>query len=114
VIPHWERCAPWLAKALEHAKEHTLEHVRACLLDGSAILWPGERSAIVTQVVGGDLHFWLGGGNLRELMAMRPGIEAWGRAAGCRAATGKGRPGWERLMKRHGYAPHEGELRKLL
>ena len=103
-----------LQAALDHGGEYSLADVQARLLAGAAILWPGKRAAIVTEVHGAELHFWLGGGDLSELLAMRPGIEAGGRAAGCQFATGQGRPGWERLMKHHGYAPHQGELRKAL
>ena len=114
MIPHWERCAGWLQAALDHAGEHTLEHVHDECLNGRAILWPGERCAIVTHVIDRELHCWLGGGDLRELLTLRPGIEAWGRAAGCTHATLKGRTGWARLFASFGYAPSDGEMRKPL
>lgn len=115
----FERCWPWLAPALALHGEDTQEGLRAEILTGRAQLWPGERCAVVTQCVlgpdGGSIHAWLGGGKLRGMLALRPGIEAFGRAMGCTFATIDGRKGWERLYRRFGYEPHDGGLlRKVL
>jgi hypothetical protein len=114
-IPHWDRCAAWLEAALAHAGEFDLQMVFERVSRGDAVLWPGERAAVVTEVAEGELHAWLAAGDLAEIVAMTPGLEAWGRAAGCSAATLRGRPGWARVLGPHGYAPRGGgELRKVL
>lgn len=81
-----------------------------------AQLWRGDTAAVVTQCVerhdGRALHVWLAGGALRGVLALRPGIEAWGRAQGCEFMTINGRTGWARVLGRHGYRNVAGELRK--
>lgn len=81
-------------------------------------VWPGERSALLTRLLrtpeGGCCHVWLGGGALRELIALRPGVEAWARAQGCTHATIDGRPGWARLFREAGYRLAGPVLRKEL
>lgn len=98
--------------------EDSEDHVIAELEAGRAQLWPGEVAAIVTQCVqrsdGRFLHVWLAGGLLGGLMALRPGVEAWGRAQGCDFVTINGRLGWARVLKPHGFATVNGELRKRL
>lgn len=69
----------------------------------TAQLWLGERSAIVTEIVGDAIHVWLGAGDLAELLNMRPLIEQAGREWGCKRATIDGRLGWDRVFKPHGF-----------
>ena len=114
----FRRVWPLIAPALHMEAEDTEQGLLAEILAGRAQLWPGEACAIVTQCIrsaeGGTIHAWLGGGNLREMLALRPGIEAWGRAMGCSWATIDGRKGWERLYRRFGYEPDGEVLRKAL
>lgn len=114
----FDRCWPLLEPALALDREDTRDGLLAQILAGQAQLWPGEDCAIVTQCVlndgVGSIHAWLGGGRLCGMLALRPGIEAWGRAMGCAFATIDGRKGWERLYRPFGYEPHEGLLRKAL
>lgn len=58
---------------------------------------------MVTEVVGDAIHVWLGAGDLNELLTMRPKVEAWGKAVGCKRATIDGRLGWDRVLKPHGF-----------
>lgn len=101
--------------ALEDATE---EEVIAELAANRAQLWPGERSAMVTMLnntpEGRCLHIWLAGGDMHELVAMTPGLEAWGRQQGCHYANIHGRRGWERVGRNLGWYAHDGELRKRL
>lgn len=116
----FERCWPWLAAALARGEERGLS--KAALWDvlarGQAMLWPGDGGALVTQCLitpeGRFLHCWLGGGALRTLLALRPGVEAWGRAMGCEYASIDGRKGWERVFRPFGYGRCGAELRKRL
>lgn len=105
----------WLTPALNDA---TLDEVIAELVAGRAQLWPGETAAMVTQCLDGPegrvLHVWLAGGDLAGVMALKPGVEAWGRAMGCRKVTINGRAGWARILRSDGFRMVDGELRKNL
>lgn len=95
----------------------TEAEVLALLESGQATLWPGKRSAMVTQLIRAEElfgHVWLGGGDLRELLELQPGAEAWGRAQGAVAVRINGRPGWARVLRRRGFEPFGSELRKAL
>ena len=99
VITLWPVCYPRLEKAIEMMHGlHDGGTVLNMILEGKADLWPGERSAIVTQIVtyplGKCLHFWLAGGSLDELKRMEPEIVAWGKRQGCIADSISGRRGW--------------------
>jgi hypothetical protein len=69
---------------------------------GRLQFWPGERSCIVTELIEypkyTQLHFFLAGGRLEELMAMVPLVEEWGKSRGCTRASLIGRRGWERTF----------------
>jgi hypothetical protein len=111
----WVRCRPWLVPAL---REDTEAHVVGELLANRAQLWPGKACAFVTQLCRDDEPYilvWLAGGDLRELLTMQPGMEAWARAQGCVSAWINGRRGWARALRKTGFEPHgDGELRKVL
>ena len=103
----------WIRPALIDTTE---AEVVAELRAGRAQLWPGETAAVVTQCMmrgdGRALHVWLAGGKMQGVLALRPGIEAWGRAQGCEFMTINGRAGWARVLGRHAYRTVDGELRK--
>lgn len=113
----WARYRAWLLPALR-AECATEAELLDDILTGRAQLWAGEAAAMVTQRIGGDgvhrLHVWLGGGDLTELLAMRPGIEAWARAQGCRHITIDGRAGWTRVLRRLGYTTVGHQLQRTL
>jgi hypothetical protein len=107
----WARCAPWIEAALVHAGgTHRTDDVKTMIERGEAGFWPGRRAAAVALVEDDPcerrLLIWLAGGELAELGGpILEQMEAWGRAAGCRRALIVGRAGWERALKRQGYAP---------
>lgn len=107
----WDRCAPWIEAALEHSGgSHGIEDVRALCEAGEARFIPGERSAAVVEIYTYPklkrLHLWLNGGDMDELVnVLLPIAEAWGRSEGCTQVTTAGRPGWDRVMARHGFHP---------
>lgn len=110
----WARCRDWLLPAL---REDTEADILWQLMSGRAQIWRGRRSAMLTQLVNGPEPFilvWLGGGDLAELLELRPGVEAWARTQGARAARIKGRRGWARALARFGFEPDGDELRKAL
>lgn len=106
-----------LTEALRRGGEgYNLFDLECELNNGFALLWRGERSAIVTKLHkdenGYFLHVWLGTGDLEDMLKLEPGISAWARARGCRYASINGRKGWSRLFKQFGFNPEDGELRK--
>lgn len=103
VLTLWPHCEPLLRPAIDlMGGLHDSGTVLEFILDRRAELWPGKKSAIVTEFVdypkGRVLHFWLAGGDLGELREMEPGIAEWGRRQGCTAATISGRRGWLRAL----------------
>lgn len=120
VMAELDRCWPWLAAAAARGRERGLAKAELAqmLACGQAMLWPGEDGALVTQCVitpeGRFLHCWLGGGALETLLALRPGVEAWGRTMGCEFASIEGRKGWDRVFRPFGYVRVGDELRKRL
>lgn len=113
MIGEWVRVRRWLLPALTDATE---AEVVSELLTGRATLWPGERAAFVTTLVTDParMHVWLGGGDGAEMLAMIPGMAAWGRAQGAQWATVNGRRGWKRRLRDFGFEPRNGELWKAL
>lgn len=106
-----ERCAQWIEAALEYSGgTHTLQDVGDMIASGAAHLWPGKRSAGVTEIVNTpgmrNMHIWLAAGEMEELKEMHRCVELWARAAGCKRVTLSGRKGWERsFLKDRGYSP---------
>jgi len=104
----WARCRPWIEAAMEYAHgTHTADDVEQAIRSGEAQFWPGRACAAVTQIEDYPkvraASFWLAGGDLDELRdELRPRVEAWAKAQGCRHLTITGRQGWGRAL---GYAP---------
>ena len=42
----WERCMPWIEKALKHQDFYTIEDITDKIKHGMFHLWPGKRSAL--------------------------------------------------------------------
>lgn len=110
-LREWDRCAGWLAAALEHSLGGwTVADLRKGVLIGAAQFWPGERSAMITRIEsyprGKVIEGVACGGDGDELVsALIPRAEAWAKAQGCGAAHIAGRLGWARKLKAHGYEP---------
>lgn len=114
------RCRRWIEDALEYAQgTHTFNDIAAAVLSDRFQIWPSNNAVVVTEIVVypqlKDLHFFLAGGNLDELKAMRPIIENWGKSVGCTRVSLAGRKGWERtFLKDEGYKPNWFVLSKEL
>ena len=110
----WERARQWIIPAL--TEEDTETDVVVRLLEGSAQLWLGEASAMVTEVIRDPrtLHLWLAGGDLQDLMSLNHGVSAWARTMGCKSVTIDGRQGWFRALKKLGFRRDGDLLRKAL
>lgn len=105
-----------LEKALIRGNEGvSIDDLAVMLNSGDALLWVGERSALVTTLhrdIQVFLHVWLGCGDMSDLLSLEPGVSAWARARGCSYATINGRKGWSKVFKRLGFVDVDGELRK--
>ena len=106
----WARCKPWIEAALVHAHgTHTIADVEAGIAQGLYQFWPGERAAIVTELITYPrlmaLNYFLIGGDLSELKDMEPRITAWAKGVGCKRVMGVGRKGFERAFRAAGYEP---------
>lgn len=96
-----------IQEALDHGLGLlTLEDVRKGLEDGTYRLWVGRSSVCVTQIneyPGGSkaLVLFVAAGDPKEFPDYLPGIEAYGRGAGCRFVLYWGRAskaaGWQKL-----------------
>lgn len=113
----WARYRAWLLPALR-AECATEAQLLEDILSGRVQLWAGEAAALVTQRVWEDgvlrLHIWLAGGDLAEILSLRPGLEAWARGQGCRHITIDGRAGWSRVLRRLGYSAVGHQLQRTL
>lgn len=98
-VKEFKRCEQYIEAALEHAHgTFTINSVFEDLINGHAILWPGENSAIVTQTIDYPskkiLHLFLAGGNLLDLQGLYKEVEVYAKSIGCQGITLTGRPGW--------------------
>ena len=95
--------APHIASALEHCgNTHHLNDVYYLVLNNEAALFVGKKSAVVTQEiilpVGRQLHFWLAGGDLEELVDIEADVRAAAREKGIKRFSIVGRKGWRNKL----------------
>jgi hypothetical protein len=108
-MTEWERCKAWIAAALPYSYgTHTIEDVEQQIAAGRLQFWPGEKCAVVTEIVDYPrlraLNFFLVGGDLAELIEkMEPAIVDWAKALGCTRVAQTGRKGWGRVLAPLGY-----------
>ena len=105
---------PFLEPALDPDELFTWADIETRHDDGSVQVWVGDDCAMLTEAEGETLHIWLGGGSLKGLLRLRPWAEDQARSWGFERVTIDGRPGWVRLLERHGYAMRDGLLEKML
>jgi hypothetical protein len=118
----WDRCAGWLDAALKSAHdERTTDDIYLDVLAGRKQFWPGEDSAIVTQLLTHangvkECNILLAGGTLGTLEKMLVDVERFARANTASVITVMGRRGWERsfLTREAGFQPIATLYRKEL
>lgn len=112
----FESVAPYLVAALSRSGEGlTLERVAEEVSAGRVWLLRGAQSAIALKPDGTDLHVWLAGGDLREIMDMEIEIARSARETGfMRMTIGGGRRGWARVLKCRGWTTVGNDLVKEL
>lgn len=87
---------------------------------GAAQLWLSDNAAALTEVRtypsgATELHGLVAAGDIGEVRdQLIPVAEAWARSIGCTGFTIESRPGWAKLLKAHGFEPHQLAVRKEL
>jgi hypothetical protein len=103
----WDRCKHWIAEAVKHQDFYTIEDIRDKIKVGMFYLWPGKKSAMVTELIilpqGKALNLIFCGGDYSELEEMLPFIEMFAKELGCKRLYGGGRKGWLRKIKHLGF-----------
>lgn len=105
------------AEALD-PRLHAIEHVDAMVLSGAARLFRSAGAAILVEIrtypTGTRaLHGLVGAGALDEIVGrLIPAAEQWARSLGCTLSLIESRPGWARVMRKHGYAPFQLAIAK--
>jgi hypothetical protein len=109
----WDRCAPWIAAALElDAGSHTIDDVRElCETSADVRFFPGRDCALVVEIYRFPrrtrCHLWLCAGDLTELVGeLLPLAETWAADQGCtQVTTASPRKGWDRILAPLGFHP---------
>jgi hypothetical protein len=103
----FERCQHWIEKALKYQDFYTIEDIKAKISYGMFHLWPGKRSAMITELVifpqNKALNLIFCGGDYTELEDMLPSIEKFARKLECKRLYGGGRKGWLRKIQHLGF-----------
>ena len=103
----WARCKPFIEKAVKYQDSYTIDDIEDKIRSGIFHLWPGKRSAYITEFVlypqVKALNLLFCGGDYKELEQMLPSIEAFAKAAGIKRLYGGGRKGWIRKIKQIGF-----------
>ena len=107
VVVQWARFRDAFASAMD-GDLYAVDDLEAKVLSHRAILFAGKGSAIVgetTAYPGGALAMQLlwACGNVEEIVALLPGIEALARIQGCDRMIVEGPRAWERVLKSSGY-----------
>ena len=103
----WERCKPYIAKAVKHQDSYTIDDIEDKIRGGIFHLWPGKKSAYITEFVMFPqlkaMNVLFCGGDYKELEEMLPHIEEFAKKAGIQRLYGGGRKGWIRKIKHLGF-----------
>lgn len=111
------RCRPFLEPALAYnGGTHEWADIEAGIASGKLQLWPAPAGALVTEILAYPrqrvCNVFLGGGDLDQIKAMVPSVEAWAKVQRCAAVTVMGRPGWVRALAPFGVKPLYTAIRK--
>lgn len=98
----------YIEDALEYAKgTHTLADIWQGIVNGSFQFWPGDKSAVVTEIQiypqRKVMHIFLAGGDLDELLEMEKSVRAYAQTIGCNSMSISGRRGWVRIFQSDGW-----------
>lgn len=103
-----DRCKPFLEPALAysggtHQWSDIVEGVQSTRMQ----LWANETGAAITEIVKYPrktvLNVFIAGGDMDQLIEMLDSAKHWGRLQGCDTIAMSGRPGWLRVLNKHGW-----------
>lgn len=108
VMVQWARFRDRFAEAMGEDDLYTIEELEQRVATHRAYLFAGKNAAVVGQVEpypGGARAMQISWacGDLDEIIALSPGIEAMARMVGCTMMIVEGRKAWERMLKPAGY-----------
>ena len=126
-LTHWDAVKGWLGEACTYGDGWwSIEKVHNLLLDGRAALWvlmPGSTpvAGVVTAIAEEDdgrkvaeVVMAGGSGVIGHIGPELPTIEAWARAHGAAELLLRGRRGWARVTRGHGWEEIAVTMRKEL
>lgn len=119
MLPHLARFEPMAAG------RDTLAAAHAAIAEGRWLAWlvvegVALSAVLLTEVRPGwnglvqHVVHWIGGRGLRRWFVLLPELEAATRALGCTCLTWRGRHGWVRALRPHGYRPTRTVMEKTL
>ena len=99
----FDRCAHWIEASLPYCNgRYDLASIRKACLEGRMQLWPGQRSAIVTEIADYPLKrvcvIGFAGGDIEELRTATGLLIPWAKSKGCDQIDVYGRKGWVRAL----------------
>lgn len=92
---------------------YTIEWLDRQLSEGGAFLLATAHAAIVIEFKAFPsgktaVHGLVAAGDIGEIEnTLIPMAETWGRSLGCSFGMIESSPAWGRIMKKHGYVPHQ-------
>ena len=97
-----------ISEALEYADgKYNLDDIEQRIRARTAILFTSDKSSAVVWVEDypqvRSLVVAFGGGDLDDILAHIPTIRDYGREVGCTQVDVYGRPGWSKVLKKHGF-----------
>ncbi len=103
----WERCKPFIEKAVKHQDSYTIDDIEDKIRHGLFHLWPGKESAFVTEIIIFPqemiMNLLFCGGKFEELKDILESIEVSAKSVGIKKLIGGGRKGWTRKLKDLGF-----------
>ena len=104
-VPYFLQSEQLLLNALEYGNEtHSLEDVAMALNRDEMQLWPGIKTAVVTEIITYPrqkiINVFLAAGDMDEVIRILPYVEKHGKMEGCTRMTMTGRKGWEKVMSK--------------
>jgi hypothetical protein len=89
------------------------------VVTGAFQIWSSDDAVVLSEVKtypagARDVHFLIATGSLAAISELRERAEQWGRSAGFEFVSAASRPGWTKVLGRHGYTLHQVEMRKEL
>lgn len=97
-----------IAEALEYGLgTHSVDDVIAAVESGHMQFWPAANSCAITEIVQFPqkrvLNVFAAAGDMDEIIAAMEDVAVWAREQGCDTFAASGRPGWQRVLAKHGW-----------